>query len=164
MNNHVVFVRVTVDTMRKREKNYGNLICKNSLSHSYQRQGNDKAKMETEARKQSFQIVYSPLRCSVLKDGPSASKHPEESWAERNLYANKSSLMSPGEGNAARAGSARPHLQGQPHSIAVFLQRVQLQRLPEVAASGWVVLQLTAYTHLHAVELDLNGDTDKPHH
>jgi hypothetical protein len=149
---------------RKEKKKITATSCvKNSLSHSYQRQENDTATMETGAKKQSFQIVYSPLRCSFLKAGPSASKRPDESWAERNLYANKSSLMSSREGRNACAGSAQPHLQGQPHSVTVFLQWVQLQCLPEVAASGWVVLQLTAYTHLHTVELDLNRDTDKPH-
>lgn len=59
-------------------------------------------------------------------------------------------------GSACTGSSAQGHLQGQPHGVAVLLQRVQLQGLPEVAAAGRLVLQLTADAHLHAVKLDLD--------
>ena len=51
------------------------------------------------------------------------------------------------------------HLQGQPHGVAVLLQRVQLQRLSEVAAARRLMLHLTADTHLDAVELNLDRGT-----
>lgn len=55
------------------------------------------------------------------------------------------------------------HLQRQPHGVAVFLQRVQLQRLPQVAAAGRPVLHFTADTHLHTVKLNLDRGTDRSH-
>lgn len=65
--------------------------------------------------------------------------------------------------NARASGAHGLHLQGQPHSVAVFPQWVQLQRLPQVAAAGRLVLHLTADTHLDTVKLNLDKGTDRSH-
>lgn len=74
----MVLVRVTAETVRKREEIMATSSVKYSLSRSYQRQEKDTAKMETGTREQRFQIVYSPLRCSILKAGPAASRTHHE--------------------------------------------------------------------------------------
>lgn len=112
---------------------------KSSFSHSYlalicQRQKNDLAKMETGAQKselpkdnlQRFKILF-------RKDDP---QHPT-TWMSQELKGfamliNLPSCLQERE----EPGTTQTHLQGQPHSIAVLLQWVQLQCLPEVAASG----------------------------